>query len=438
MSEAAVAAAAARRARLLASLDRAALILPAAPEVRAGRDLELRYRPDADLFYLTGYTEPDAVALLCPAAEAPFAMFVRPRDPEQEIWTGRRGGPAAAVDVYGADAGYEIGTFAAHLKRVLQEVDTVYFRMDTLRPDVRKLLIDALADARRARQKTGKGALAWRDAGVLLDEMRLIKDAGEIAALRDAARITVESFRDAARLVAPGRWEYELEAAVEAGFRSRGAAGIAFATIAATGANATVLHYVENQSRMAPGELVLLDAGAQFAGYCADVSRTFPVDGAFTSAQRDVYDAVLEARDAGIGAAVAGAPVSAVHDAALRTLLRALSDLGILDDDADAHIAAPERYKPYFPHRTYHWLGLDVHDVGDYVVDGGSCVLQPGMVLTIEPGLYFAADNARVPAALQGTGIRIEDDILITAGGPEVLTAALPARAEEIEALVAG
>ena len=431
---------ASRRARVLDALaPDGVMILPAAPELRLGRDLELRYQPDPDLYYLTGYTEPEAVAVLAPfRSEAPFTLFVRPRDPERELWTGPRGGTEAALAVFGADEAYPIGELPERLPAIIAEASTVYFRLGTGRDDVESLVRTCLIRAQRGRQREGRGPRTLVDPGAILDDMRLIKDAHEIALLRDAARITAEAFREAAPRIRAGAGEWEIEAALDAAFRKRGASGPAFPTIVAAGANATVLHYTDNTATLEAGQLLLIDAGARYRMYCGDVSRTFPVSGAFSPEQRDVYDVVLAAHDAAIAQVRPGSTLEQVHEAALRTALAALVDLGVFRGTVDELLEKKEEYRAFLPHRTSHWLGLDVHDVGDYETAGQHRRLVPGMVLTVEPGIYFPASHDAVPATLRGTGIRIEDDVLVTPSGHEVLTAALPAAAEEMEAMVRG
>jgi Xaa-Pro aminopeptidase len=427
----------ARRQRVYEQLgNEAALIVAASPEVFVGLDAELRYVVDPDLFYLTGYVEPEAVLVLCPAfEESRYTLFVRPRDAERELWTGVRGGPEAAKERFGADAAHPIAELGERLPKIVGSVDRLYARLRSDRPDVDTAVLDVIARARRSRPRSGKGPLTVADRALVLNEMRLRKDAREIAALREAARITAETFLEAAARVRPGAGEWEIEAALEGGFRSRGASGPAFPTIVAAGANATVLHYIENGCNVQDGQLVLVDAGARKAMYCADISRTFPARGRFTDEQRALYDGVLHAHDAAIAAVRPGATVRDVHDAALRVLVDALVALGFLDGPVDALLEKEESYKAFFPHKTTHWLGLDVHDVGDYMVAGASRKLEPGMVLTVEPGLYIATGATSGPPALAGTGIRIEDDVLVTPHGHEVLTAAIPADAETVATL---
>ncbi len=430
---------AARRERVLAALgDDAILVLPAAPELVAGRDTELRYRPDTDLYYLTGYREPEAVLVLAPGAEAACTLFVRPRDPERELWTGRRGGVEAARERFGAGAAYPVGELATRLPDLLAGRSTIYAPLRGGGRVLEALLADTVVRGRTARQRSGRGLRALMDPGILLDELRLIKDEHEIALMREACRISADGFREGAAAIRDGAGEWEVQAALEFAFRRAGADGPAFESIVASGENATVLHYVANDRRMHAGELLLVDAGASFGCYAGDITRTFPVSGSFSPEQRAMYDAVLAAHDAAVEVARPGVPADAVHHAAIRQLVAGLLDLGVLEakpGGLDELVQDEERWRAFYPHKTSHWLGLDVHDVGEYARSGAPRPLEPGMVLTIEPGLYFPADAPGVPAALRGTGIRLEDDVLVTPDRPEILTAALPIRAEEVASL---
>jgi Xaa-Pro aminopeptidase len=420
-----------RRAAVLERLgETGALVLGAAPELLVGRDTELRYVVDAELFYLTGYTEPEAILVLNPSHhDAPFTMFVRPRDAERELWTGRRGGVESARERFGADAALPMAELSEKLPPRLASVDTVFARLGTGRPELDGLIERALASARRSRPRTGRGPHTLSDPGELLDPMRVVKDDGELAALREAARISCDAFIDSLAQVRPEVGEWQVEAAVEHGFRARGAAGPAFPTIAAAGANATVLHYVENSASAHAGDLLLLDAGARYHMYCADITRTVPVSGSFTAAQRDLYDVVLAAHDAAIFETRPGATVDAIHAAVQRVLAEGLIGLGILTGTVDDALDGEQGLRRYYPHRTSHWLGLDVHDVGAYATRAGPVRLAPGMVMTIEPGLYMAD---------RGIGIRIEDDVVITTDGCDVLTSRVPTNAAELESLVRG
>lgn len=428
-----------RRGRVLEALGGdAALVLGASPEVRVGRDLELRYRPDPDLYYLTGYAEPDTVAVLCPAhEEAPVTLFIRERDAGAERWTGPRPDVEAARERSGADVVHALGELDKRLVGVLRKVSTVYAPIDAGHTQLERRLRDIMGRARLLRQRSGRGPRQFADPGVILDPMRLIKEPAELALLRRAAGISIAGVREAVTAIRPGAGEWEVEAVLDAAFRRQGAAGSAFAPIIAAGERATTLHYIENAGTLAAGELLLIDAGASYRMYAGDVSRTLPISGRFTPIQRDVYDAVLAARDAGIAAVRPGATVDDVHHAALRVLLQALLDLRVVQGDVDTLLEREDDYKPFYPHRTSHWIGLDVHDVGEYGIGGQSRPLAPGMVLTVEPGLYFPPPDPAAPLStpdhLRGIGVRIEDTVAVTADGNDVLTADLPAEPTAVE-----
>ena len=397
-----------RRAHVLKQLEPdAVMIIAAAPELIVGRDTHLRYMVDAELFYLTGYTEPDAVLVLDPSAAEPFTMFVRDRDAERELWMGKRAGVEGAQKEFGAQKALPIAELAQHLPKQLAKANTVYVRT-TSRPELDAITSHLFEQGRASRARTGRGTHVIRDPGDILDEMRLLKDDEEIELTRQATRISAEAFAATLQRVRPGMGEWEVEAIIEYEFRSRGASGPAFPTIAATGPNATVLHYIDNAAKLQSGDLLLLDAGARYRMYCGDITRTIPVNGEFTKRQKHLYDVVRDAHDAAIDAVAPGRPVDGIHEAASNILTEGMKRLGL-----DGEL------KQYFPHKTSHWLGLDVHDVGPYVRENDKLLLQPGMVLTIEPGLYLPGE---------GIGIRIEDDVLVTPHGKETLTAGAPLR----------
>jgi Xaa-Pro aminopeptidase len=428
-----------RRARVLAGLgERAALIIAAAPELRVGSDGELRYLPDADLYYLTGYDEPDAVLVLCPSAAAPFTLFVRPRDVERERWSGPRGGEDAARERFGADAAQPIAQLDTLLPQLVAGADTLYARLESGRAAVDAAVRGAFAAARHARPRTGRGPHTLVDPRLLLAPLRLRKDADELRLLREAARITVAAFTAGARQVTSATGEWQVEAALEHAMRRAGALGPAFPTIAAAGAHATVLHYTANDGVLPPDSLLLVDAGARYRMYCADVSRVYPTAGRFTAAQRAVYDVVLAAHAAAAAVVAPDCTAADVQHAAARALAAGMIELGLVRGTVDEVIERGDDRR-YFPHRASHWLGLDVHDAGDYVdADGAATRLEPGMVLTIEPGLYVPADDDTAPAALRGIGVRLEDDFVVTDSGHDVLTSALPILPDEVEALLTG
>ena len=425
---------AARRKGVLADLDGSALVLGSSTNASEGR-----YRADSELFYLTGVTEPGVVAVLRPGGEdGDFVLFVRPRNPEEELWSGERLGPERAGEVFGADKAYGSDLLSEHLPKLLAGAAEVYFRMVTESP-VQSLVVGALQAARQEGARKGVGPRGIVDPGLLLDPLRLVKSSQELERMRQAAAITVEAFTEMLEAVRPGVGEWELQGILDGAFRRKGGRGPAYPTIVGSGANACVLHYVDNDGTALDGDLVLVDAGAEVDLYASDVTRTFPVSGSFTASQRAIYDLVLEAHDRAIAGVRPGATVESIHHAARDALVEGLLELSVLDGDKAAVIDA-EAYKPFFPHQTSHWLGLDVHDVGDYAAAGVSRVLEPGMVLTVEPGLYFPGpfEGPGVAQEYVGIGIRIEDDVVVTPEGHEVLTADLPVAANEIERLVGG
>jgi len=424
---------AARRARIAERMDGGVMLLAAAPERPRTADILYPYRQDSDFAYVTGFLEPDAVCVLAPEAAEKFVLFVRPRDPEREIWIGSRAGVEGAVEEYGADAAFPIDELEKTLPRFLEKAPHAYHTV--LREDpLAGRLLALIRRAQEARPRTGTGPTAIREPGDILHEMRLRKEPVELDAMRDAIAIACEAHREAMRSARPGMYEYEIEALVDFTFRRRGASGPAYPSIVATGRNATVLHYTDNDRRLGPNELLLIDAGAERAGYCADVTRTFPTGARYTPAQRDLYEAVLAAQLAAIAAVRPGTTLEAVHTVALRVLVEALIAHGILAGPVDEAIEKGT-YRRFYMHRTSHWLGRDVHDVGRYAEGGAPRPLEPGMVLTVEPGLYIPANVEDVPAPFRGIGIRIEDDVLVTADGREVLSAAAPKQVDEVEAL---
>jgi Xaa-Pro aminopeptidase len=422
----------ARRARLAQAMQGGVAVLPTAPERVRNRDTHYPYRYDSHFYYHTGFAEPEAVLVVVAGAQPKHLLFCREKNEERETWDGLRFGPKAAQERFGFDEAHPIGTLDAKLAELLADQPALYFPVGA----------DAAWDARamgwinavRAQARTGVGAPGRvQDVRALIDEMRLVKDPHELGVMRRAAAISAVAHRRAMQAARPGRFEYELEAELLHEFRRSGAQFPAYWPIVAGGANACVLHYVANDAALRAGDLVLIDAGCELAGYASDITRTFPVDARYSPAQREVYELVLAAQAAAMHKVRAGNAWNEPHDAAVRVLAQGMLDLKLLAGGLD-EVLEKETYKRFYMHRTGHWLGLDVHDAGDYKRAGKWCTLMPGMVLTVEPGLYIrAADD--VPERLRGIGVRIEDDVLVTEGDCEVITAATPKSIADIEAL---
>lgn len=415
--------------------DDAIVVIPSAPERVRSRDTHYPYRQDSDLWYLTGFAEPDAVLVLIPGRRhGEVLLFCRERDAEREAWDGPRVGPEGAVDALGMDDAYPIDDLDEILPGLLEGRSRVYYHFgrDT------EFDLQLIGWLNRVRAQVRLGAQPpheFLELGHLLDEMRLFKDRDELRLMQHAADLSVEAHRVAMRVARPGIHEYELQAEIERIFR-RGDAESAYGSIVGAGANACVLHYRANNGQAKDGDLVLIDAGAEYRGYAADITRTFPVNGRFTPAQRALHDLVGDAQRAALAQARPGVPYEAGHVAAVETLTEGLLRLGLLQGSLEKNIAEGH-YKRFYRHKTGHWLGLDVHDVGEYRIDGESRLLEPGMVFTIEPGLYVDANDTSVDARWRGIGIRTEDDILITRDGCRVLTDDLARSADEIEAFMA-
>jgi len=412
---------------------RSVLFVPGAPEAVYSNDVHYRYRPASNIRYLSGFEEPAKLLLSrCGRDTDGFTLFVQPRDPAAETWTGRRAGVEGARESYGADHAHDLDECYRVLEDRLRHADTFYFEFSR-DPHVNERVMDVVRAVNRTRPRSGGDPLVVTEAASLLDELRLVKQSEEIAILGEACAISAAAHCGYMESVRPGMFEYQVEALIEQVFRDAGCAGPAYPTIAAGGDGATILHYTSNDKCLAAGTLLLVDAGGEYGGYCADITRTIPVDTAFSTAQASLYDLVLAAQLAAIDKVGPGNTYDDVHRAALEVLVQGMIDLKLLGGTA-AEAIESESYKAYYMHGTSHWLGMDVHDVGSYRSDAGSRVLAPGMVLTVEPGIYVKADSD-APEHLRGTGIRIEDDVLVTADGHDVLTAAAPKAREEIEAI---
>ena len=423
---------AARRQAFLKQMGDGLAIFPAAPTSIRSQDVEYRYRQNNDLYYLTGFLEPESLCLLSPNHDKEqFILFVRPRDKEKETWTGKRFGVEGAQEFFGVDAAYTIEQLDEVLPEHLLAAEKIYYGLGRDERLNTKIL-DFVNQGRQQRPRSGHGPVAIIDPSDLLHEMRLFKTPQEIDLMRRAITASAAAHHAALHETRPGMHEYEIEALLEYHFRRNGAEGPAYPSIVASGANATILHYISNDQQMQAGDLLLIDAGSEYACYCSDVTRTFPVGREFSAPQKEIYSLVLTAQKHAIEMIRPGIGFDDVHQRATEILINGLRDLGLLSGSTESILEKGD-YRQFYMHRTSHWLGMDVHDVGKYRVGDESRTLEPGMVLTVEPGLYIAAD-ADVPAAYQGIGVRIEDDVLVTANGYDVLTGAIPKEIDDIEA----
>ena len=422
-----------RRERLARAIGEGVAVVPTAPEKPRNRDSHFPYRFDSYFYYLTGFTEPEAVLVVVGGETPRTLLFCRSRSEEREIWEGFRHGPEAARERFGFDEAHPVAALDELAPGLLENQPALHYPIGA----------DPAWDARavrwlnavRERSRAGVAAPERvQDVRAVLDDMRLVKDAHEARLMRRAAGIAAAAHRRAMQSTRPGRNEYEIEAELLYEFRRNGAQFPAYSPIVAGGPNACVLHYVFNDAPLRDGELLLIDAGCELDGYASDITRTFPVNGRFSGAQRDVYELVLASQRAAMDAVRPGTAWNEPHDAAVRVLAQGMLDLKLLAGSLDA-VLEKELYKRFYMHRTGHWLGLDVHDAGEYKREGKWRPLAPGMVLTVEPGLYIRA-AADVPERLRDIGVRIEDDVLVREGGCEVLTAEAPKRIEDIEALM--
>ena len=423
-----------RRRELMQLMVGGVAVFPTAPEATRNSDVLYPFRPDSDFYYLTHFPEPAAVAVLIPGRpQGEFILFCRERDPEKETWNGRRRGLEGAVQDYGADDAFPIDDIAEILPGLLEDQDRIYCNMGRYLDFDNRLL--KWVNEIRTKVRTGIRAPGeFIDAGHILHELRLVKRKEEIRTMKHAAQVSAAAHCRAMRACCPDKNEFEIESELEYEFRKGGALSPAYPSIVAGGANACILHYTENCDRLRDGELLLIDAGAEIDCYASDITRTFPINGRYSGEQRALYDVVLLAQEAAIDQIVPGTTWNRPHEAAVRVLTEGLVDLGLLAGPIEPLIEN-QKYRRFYMHRTGHWLGMDVHDVGDYKVGGEWRVLEPGMTLTVEPGLYVTpADD--VDARWHNLGIRIEDDVLVTRKGYEILTADVPKRPEEIEALM--
>ncbi|HEY7754027.1 MAG TPA: aminopeptidase P N-terminal domain-containing protein [Steroidobacteraceae bacterium] len=425
-----------RRRQLMRIMGRGAIaILPAAPVRLRNNDVEYFYRPDSDFYYLTGFAEPEAVAALIPGRpQGEYVLFVRDRDPAREAWDGARAGPEGAVRDFGADDAFPVGDIDEILPGLLERCARVYYTMGA-HPEFDKRVIGWV---NRLRSQAKQGMHTPHEFVALdhpLHEMRLFKSRAELATMRRAAQIACAAHRRALAAAAPGRMEYEVMAEILHEFHRR-RADISYHPIVGSGPNSCVLHYRDNARQMKDGELLLIDAGCEYQYYASDVTRTLPVGGRYRPRQRAVYDVVLAANHAATAKARAGNHWNDPHDAAVRVITQGLRSLGLLKGSLP-RLIRDGAYRKFFMHRVGHWLGMDVHDVGEYKVGEQWRMLEAGMVTTIEPGIYVAPGTPGVRREWWGIGVRLEDDVVVTTGAPEVLTEAMPKDPDEIERLMA-
>ena len=419
-----------RREELMAKIGSGTAIFRSAPAAVMHNDVEYAYRQDSDFFYLTGFNEAEAVAVLAPHHEEhKFVLFVQPKDLEKETWHGYRAGVEGAKELYGADEAFPIAELAEKLPKYLEKADRIYYHFGRDRT-FDQTVLNHWQRLMATYPKRGTGPTAVEDSNIILHPMRLVKSETELALMRKAANISVAAHNRAQEFAKPGRYEYEIQAEIEHTFGLNGCTP-AYPSIVASGYNSCVLHYIENNRQMQENDLLLIDAGCACDYYNADITRTFPVSGQFTTEQQIIYDLVLQAQLQAITQVYPGNPYSKIHETAVRVLVEGLMDLKLLVGDI-GEIIKEEKYKPFYMHRTGHWLGLDVHDVGVYQYGENPQVLQPGQVLTVEPGIYISPyikpveGQPEVPEKWRGIGVRIEDDVLVTLEGHEVLTAGVP------------
>lgn len=423
-----------RRRALMDRMEDAVAVFFAAPETIRNQDVHHEYRQESDFYYLLGFEEAQAVLVVAPHKPEGerVALFLRKRDPEHEVWDGELMGTDRAIEQLKVDHAHPIDELAEKLPGYFEGVGRIYFSLGRSRADDETVL-RAMRASRKARKKGIRTPQDLLDPSPALHELRLVKGAEDLAAMRAAAALNARGHRRAMAATRPGMYEYQLQAQLEYAWKMGGSPRAAYPSIVGSGHNACVLHYRANTRKMEAGDLVLVDAGCELHYYASDVTRTWPVSGRFTRPQRAVYEVVLAAQKAAIDRCRPGETFNSVHDAALRVLVEGMLELGLIEGTVDECIEQ-EKYKKYYMHRTSHWIGMDVHDVGDYYVDGASRKLEPGMALTVEPGLYI--NDPEAPAELRGIGVRIEDDVVVTTGEPEVLTADIPKEVAELEALV--
>lgn len=425
-----------RKALMAQMVPNSIAVLPAAQVRTRNRDTEYPYRQDSDFQYLTGFPEPEAVAVLIPGrAHGEFVLFCRERDSERELWDGYRAGQEGALASYGADDAFPISDIDDILPGLIEGRERVYYAMGA-NPEFDRRLTGWINSIRSKARLGAQPPNEFEALDHLLHDLRLYKSAAELKVMREAAKISARAHVRAMQICRPGLHEYQLEAELIHEFMRSGSRAPAYSSIVAAGRNACILHYTENTSQIRDGDLVLIDAGCELDCYASDITRTFPASGRFSAEQRAIYQLVLDAQRAAFAVIAPGRHWNEAHEASVRVITAGLVELGLLQGEVDELVAA-EAYRPFYMHRVGHWLGMDVHDVGEYRVGGEWRVLEPGMLMTVEPGIYIAHDNSDVARKWRGIGVRIEDDVLVTRKGCEILTGDVPREIDEIEALMA-
>ena len=410
-------------------------IIPSAREATRSNDTHYRFRQDSDFFYLTGFEEPDAIAVINPSQSPKYTLFVRPRDPEREIWDGRRAGVEGARQDFGADESFPIAEFDEKLNDILDGAERLYYRLG-VNSDLDDTIIRQIARMRAVNRKPIHPPQTIIDPATIIHELRVLKSPEEIEIMQRAADIAAEAHVEAMKAVRPGMNEYEVEALIERVFRERGAAAPAYTSIVGAGPNATVLHYINNDGQLHDGDLLLVDAGAEYKGYASDITRTYPINGRFTKAQREIYELVLKAQKSCVEMVRPGVTHDQLKQHSIEVLTEGMVQLGLLKGDPE-ELIKEKKHEQFYMHGLGHMLGIDVHDVGLYYYGKESRALEPGVVMTVEPGIYISVDTKDIPEQYLGIGVRIEDDVLCTQNGPRVLTTKVPKEVSEIESLMA-
>lgn len=409
-------------------------IIPGAHEPRRSNDTHYRFRQDSDFFYLTGFEEPDSIAVIQTEKDPKYTLFVRPRDPEREIWDGRRAGVEGAKNEFGADEAFPIAEFESKLADYLDGAEVLYYRLGNDR-DLDDVIIKEISRMRAWNRKPIHPPQTIVDAATIVHELRVVKRPEELEIMQAAADIAAEAHVEAMKAARPGMKEYQIEALIEQVFRRHGAAAPAYTSIVGAGPNATVLHYINNDGDLREGDLLLVDAGAEYRGYASDITRTFPINGRYSPAQREIYDLVLKAQVSCVEMVRPGVTHEQLKQHSIEVLTEGMVELGLLKGKPE-ELIKEKKYEKFYMHGLGHMLGIDVHDVGRYYYGQESRALEPGVVMTVEPGIYVAPDTKDVPEKYLGIGVRIEDDVLCTNDGPKVLTTKVPKHPEEIESLM--